>query len=139
MEPITTKYISIILTFLFVFATNSLQAQKRYDCTVYVKEGTQSLKIVGQLSAISDSGVIIRTSDVENSVSWKDLHLIRFKKHNGFSRTALPLIIAGSAAITGAVEINKSKFIDPPPTTFTNIAVNTVAAAIPGIIIFFCN
>ncbi len=108
MESITKKYISIILSFLFVFATNSIEAQKRYDCSVYLKEGMQSRKITGQLSAINDSAVIIRASDADISVSWKDLYLIRFRKHNGFSKTALPLIFAGSAVITGAVESNKS-------------------------------
>lgn len=137
MESIINKYISILFFFLFVFVTNSLQAQKRYDCSVYFKEGILSRKIDGQLLAINDSAVIIQNSVGENSVSWKDLYLIRFRKHNGFSRTALPLIIAGAAAITGEFEITKSKSLFPSPTTFKNIAVNMVAASIPVIIIYF--
>lgn len=137
MESITNKYIRIIIAFLFVCATNSLHAQKRFDCTVYLKEGMQSQKIVGQLSAISDSGVIVRNSNGENSISWKDLYRIRFRKHNGFSRTALPLILGESAAIAGAFEINKSTFIPRPPTSITKIAVNAVTSAIPGIFIYF--
>ena len=137
MASITNKYISIIIAFFFVCATNSLRAQKRFDCTVFLKEGMQSQKIIGQLSGISDSGVIVRNSNGENSISWKDLFFIRFRKHNGFYRTALPLILAESAAITGAFEINKSNFIPRPSTSITNIAANAVVAAIPGIIIYF--
>ena len=137
MASITNKYISIIIAFLFVCAANSLHAQKRFDCTVYLKEGMESHKIVGQLSAISDSGVIVRNSNGENSLSWKDVYRVRFRKHNGFSRTALPLIVASSAAITGAFEIRKSTFIPPPKTSISMIAVNAAISAIPGMIIYF--
>ena len=127
----------LIIACLFICASWNLQAQKRFDCTIYLKEWMQSQKIVGQLTSVSDSGVIVRNSNGDNSISWKDFYRIRFRKHNGFSRTALPLILAESAAITGAFEINKSTFIPPPRTSITTIAINAVVSAIPGIIIYF--
>jgi hypothetical protein len=131
------KYLRIIVSFLFVCATLSLHAQKRFDCTVYLKEGMQSQKLVGQLSAVGDSAFIVRNANGENAISWKDVFRIRFRKHNGFSRTALPIILAESAAITAAFAINQSTFIPRPPTSITKIAVNAVTSAVPGVIIYF--
>lgn len=122
---------------MFVCATNPLHAQKTFDCTVYLKEGMQPRKMVGQLSAINDSGLIVRNSNGENSLSWKDVHRIRFRKHHGFSRTALPLILASSAAITEAFEIRKSTFIPKPETSISMIAINAAVSTIPGMIIYF--
>lgn len=137
LASITNKYISILIALLFACATNSLHAQKRFDCTVYLKDTMQPRKMVGQLLAISDSGVIVRNANGENSISWKDLHRIRFRKHHGFSRTALPIILGESAAIAAALEIRSATFIPRPTTSATTIAVDLGVAAIPGIIIYF--
>ncbi len=51
--------------------------------------------------------------------------------------TLQPLILGGSAAFAGALEIRKSTFIPRPSISITEIAANAVGAAIPGIIIYF--
>jgi len=108
LESVSNNYFRICVAFLLVAATLPLNAQKVFDCSIDLKERLQNQKMLGHLTAVSDSSVTIRISNGENIIMWKDIRRIRFRKHNGFSRTALPIILGESAAIEAAFQIRNA-------------------------------
>lgn len=91
-----------LLTAAFIFISSILLAQKKYDCVVISKNyyGEDSTRFVGSLKFVSDSSIVIFSKEQIIEFNWKQLKAVNFRKHDGFTRTALP--IAVSSGVLGA-------------------------------------
>jgi len=92
----------IFITLTTIFFSSFLHAQKNYDCVVYTKNIENNLnkhRFVGQLTWIKDSSIGILISQKDTLFNWDELQTVKFRKHNGYIRTAIPAFLITSAAV----------------------------------------
>lgn len=93
-------------------------SQKKYDCIVITKyegDNIDSLKthrFLGYLKSIDDSVVYLSTKREDSLFNWHDIKVVKFRKHNGFMRTVLPL-----ALLTSFVTVETWLYYEPPAST----------------------
>ncbi len=92
-----------LFTCLLVIGFMVVNAQKRYDCIVVTKKADSSstIRIFGTLSNVGDSSITMHLKNRDTSFFWNNLKSIRFRKHNGFSRTVLPVSIFSASVLIG--------------------------------------
>jgi hypothetical protein len=93
----------VIFIVAFVLIANSLIAQKRYDCVIILNpfNGEEPERFLGSLKIVNDSSVTLLSNKNTIELKWDDIKTIKFRNHNGFSRTVLPLsILTAATAIT---------------------------------------
>ncbi len=128
----------LLAAYFLILISCNIHAQKKYDCSVYLKVNeTQTIKLDGYLHKVNDLSVVIGQNNLDTIVSWKDLVSIKFRKHNGFTRTVLPIILAASASATVGFAIRRSSAIPRVPTTLSDMLINTAVVAVPSIGIYF--
>ncbi len=92
-----------LLLAVFLLIAAVAIAQKRYDCVVIPLKGKRT---VGLLKAISDSTLLVG----EKLFNWKEVRVVRFRKHNGFFRTVVPIFVAVGVPFGVIVEAIGSGF-----------------------------
>ena len=92
-----------LFTCLLVIGFMIVNAQKKYDCIVFTKTTDSSLttRNFGILSFVSDSSITMNLDSRDTSLFWKNIKSIRFRKHNGFSRTVLPVSVFSASVLIG--------------------------------------
>jgi hypothetical protein len=130
----------------FIFLSTFSFSQKRYDCIVitrYEGDNPDSLKthrFVGYLKGMDDSTVYLIAKQNDKVFNWQDIEAVKFRKHNGFMRTVLPLAAIASFSLS-EIELNtppiapsyfKSELI--PLLTIAYSVILTIPA---GTIIYF--
>ena len=89
-----------VFTSLLAIGFIIVNAQKNYDCIVATKtvESSSTTRIFGILSKVGDSSITINLKNKDTSLFWNNIKSIRFRKHNGFPRTVLPVSIISASA-----------------------------------------
>jgi hypothetical protein len=85
---------------VFVFMAMLTMAQKKYDCIVFLKDKdrAKNTRIVGRMTAIEDSSFTLLTKKEELTFNWNNVSVVKFRMHNGYMRSVLPIIFGTSAA-----------------------------------------
>jgi hypothetical protein len=83
----------IIFTAAFLFVSIFLFAQKKYDCVVITKNlnGESSTKFSGRLKSVNDSSLVLLVKKHETVFNWNEIGVVKFRVHNGFMRTVVPI------------------------------------------------
>ena len=103
-----------IFTTAFIFISSFLFSQKKYDCIIYARNPTLSdsiprkERLVGFLSSITDSIIVLSYYGKEISYNWKDVSSVKFRTHNGFCRTVLPISLVFASIIFVGSIVNNS-------------------------------
>ncbi len=130
-----------ILTAVFIFVSSFLNAQKKYDCIVLTKNHGDMLehRFVSTLFSFRDSSIYLITTEKDTALNWQEIEAIKFRKHNGFSKTVLPVSVFTSFVAT---ELLITRY--PPPAslvpliTIIGTTIYSVFVTVPiGTIIYF--
>lgn len=91
-----------IFTAAFIFISVFLLAQKKYDCLVITKNlnGEDSTRFLGRLKVASDSTLTLLVKKQETILNWNEIRVVKFRVHNGFMRTFVPISFITYSAIS---------------------------------------
>ncbi len=117
-------------TIFFILISSILLAQKKYDCIVILRheEGEEIARIRGKLEIVNDSSLTLLVKDKIKVIDWDLIQTVRFRKHNGFMRTAFSTVVGISLAevIVSTISNNSTNgqhscgclIVSPPPKLF---------------------
>ena len=136
-----------IFTAALIFISSFSLAQKKYDCIVYSKvpvpiDSLQNEeRLVGYLSSITDSNIVMNYYGEAISYNWKNASRVKFRLHRGFSRIALPIaagigILGATTVIAASTGVAQAYAIIFSPLVAIYFSINSLYLVTPAYFIF---